>query len=300
MANKDKWDILDILLKGFMPAALIFISFETTNFIKKQESLDANRRLYTEIATSREQAESSLRKEMFSSVIKTFLTPSDGNTPPKLEEQVLAIQMLAYNFHEVIDLGPLFKYVAKKTDKADSKTQQFELKKQLLKAASEVIEKQLAALQTTIPSPSIFVDFKELEGNRSLEYDNHTTIKFKTNEGLLRYIKLEPLRLEDDNSGIEVRLESGLVTKEDNSKNNESDPDIDIIFSVSPFDFPMIDNTRLPNSYRIAVVVSRWVEDQAANLKLVYFPASRASLKEKLYYEELTNQMLTAGMTHDN
>jgi len=59
---------------------------------------------------------------------------------------------------------------------------------------------------------------------------------------------------------------------------------------VSFYDFPMIDNTHLANGRRIAVVLRSW-EPGRADIALVYFPGSRASLKEKPYYEELIEQL---------
>jgi hypothetical protein len=56
-------------------------------------------------------------------------------------------------------------------------------------------------------------------------------------------------------------------------------------------DFPLIDNTRLNNGDRMAVVLRRW-EENSAELCLAYFPGSRASLKDKVYYDELITQLL--------
>src|SRR5207249_436607 len=54
-------------------------------------------------------------------------------------------------------------------------------------------------------------------------------------------------------------------------------------FWVGFFDFPMIDNLRLSDGQRCAIVLRRW-EPPNVEIALVYFPGSRASLKEKPYY----------------
>jgi hypothetical protein len=53
----------------------------------------------------------------------------------------------------------------------------------------------------------------------------------------------------------------------------------------------MIDNTRLTGSERCSVSVIRIV-DNSVTLAIAYFPASRASLKDKPYYDEVLNDLL--------
>ena len=57
-------------------------------------------------------------------------------------------------------------------------------------------------------------------------------------------------------------------------------------FSVSYFDFPMIDNTRLTGGDRCAIVLNGF-SDYAADITVVLFPGAYASLKEKPYYSEV-------------
>jgi len=65
-------------------------------------------------------------------------------------------------------------------------------------------------------------------------------------------------------------------------------------FSVSYFDFPMIDNTRLGAGQRCSVVLNN-MSDQSAEITLVLFPGTYASLKEKPYYNEVIESVLNAN-----
>ena len=56
------------------------------------------------------------------------------------------------------------------------------------------------------------------------------------------------------------------------------------------FNSPMIDNTRLSNDQRVAMVLTN-LNNAGAGLSLVYFPGSRASLREKPYYEEILRKL---------
>ena len=62
-------------------------------------------------------------------------------------------------------------------------------------------------------------------------------------------------------------------------------------FTVGFFDFPMIDNTRLSRDQRCAIVINA-LDDHNADISLVYFHGSRASLREKPYYEEVVQRLV--------
>ncbi len=68
-------------------------------------------------------------------------------------------------------------------------------------------------------------------------------------------------------------------------------------FGVDFFDFPMIDNTRLSYDQRCAVVLKEInEEDKILEIAVLYFPGSHASLKEKPYYDDIVNKLLSAGL----
>ena len=68
------------------------------------QTADTNARLYSELTSRREESESALRKDMFTSIITSFL----GAGPQTLEQKLLNLELLIYNFHESLNLKPLF------------------------------------------------------------------------------------------------------------------------------------------------------------------------------------------------
>jgi len=69
--------------------------------------------------------------------------------------------------------------------------------------------------------------------------------------------------------------------------------EIDDTFLVGFFDFPMVDNTRLSRGDRCAIMLNEaHVRDGFVKATLTYFPGSRASLKDKPYYDEVIEQLL--------
>ena len=300
---KDRWDKIDILLKpmgGFFTGiALASVGYFTTNMLENQQLEETrrlehqrveetNRRLYTEIMSSREKSDSDLRKEMLNSIIEAFLDETDKE---KLDEKVLALELLAYNFHDVIDLSPLFKHVSVKIEKS-ALVDKESLSSTLERVAGEVIAKQLASLGDGGILVPLSVNLKqvETEGLQELDESLYPIRVDQPDVSEQRYILVEALQVFPQQREIRVRLEIG-------DPNNRFEPEIDISFKVGFFDFPMIDNTRVSHAQRVAIALTRWNEGNSAEINLVYFPGSRASLKEKPYYDEVIDQLKRTSVT---
>src|SRR5215470_17343366 len=86
--EKDFWDKVDIVLRplnGLLTAlAVAILGYYTSSIVRQQETRDSNERVYTELMSSREQAESGLRKDMFLSIIQAFLSPQAGGLEAKM------------------------------------------------------------------------------------------------------------------------------------------------------------------------------------------------------------------------
>jgi hypothetical protein len=107
----------------------------------------------------------------------------------------------------------------------------------------------------------------------------------------------------DPRWGVNVRLQvSKPLGKEactaafkdasDRAARLAEDVEVDTNFWVDRFDFPLIDNTRLSSDERCAVALSQLTDDGLVQVALAYFPGSRASLKEKPYYDEIMNALV--------
>ncbi len=108
-------------------------------------------------------------------------------------------------------------------------------------------------------------------------------------------VRLQVLAMDVKRREIKVRL---LVQSQADSR-----AFVDRDFHVSLYDFPMLDNTRLPNGQRCAVVLTDfYVENSGSEeakrlnsfaiIEVVVFPATSGSLKERIEYDELLRSML--------
>ncbi|MDJ0700808.1 MAG: hypothetical protein QNJ07_13215 [Woeseiaceae bacterium] len=302
--QKSGWDKADIVLKpvgGLLTAlAVVWLGHAGRAALETRQITEANTRLYAELMSSRERADSSLRQGMFQTIIDKFLSiPSTEETPSgaALERDVLRLEILAYNFHDALDLAPLFKDVHRKLTGSNGSPDQGldeELRAGLLdrleKVAREVTDKQIAALEDSgavvrkqiileeFATNQLFQDF--INGQLHLREDEDTPPVGKS-------FAVDVVDVDKEKKEVEVRLTVWPL--------DSADSIVDITFHVGFFDFPMIDNTRIENNERCAIVLTGF-GDYTASLALVYFPGSRASLKEKPFYDEIINQLSRTSM----
>jgi hypothetical protein len=276
--GKDLWDKVDIVFKplnGLLTALAVgLIGYYTSNILRQRETRDSNERIYTQLMSSREQAESALRKDMFVSIIQSFLRPDSAS----LEDRMLNLELLAYNFHESLNLKPLFVHLNKQIT-ASSDPSKAEYFNRLNSVARQITTKELVLLEQVGKKFSRTVDFDKFRANPGgLELDQETlTLDGTEREFMLSVLEIDPKRRElTMELGVRTPKESPIVRR--------------LAFHVSYFDFPMIDNTRLSRDQRAAVVLNEFGEG-SGDLTLVLFPGSYASLKEKVSYDEVVEKL---------
>jgi hypothetical protein len=287
--RRDTWDKIDVLMRpmgGLLTAvAITVLGFITSNALSHRQAIDTNTRLYTELMSRREEAESALRKDMCVSIINSFVNPRDAG----ISASVLNLEMLAYNFHESLNLKPLFtemrRRVMREREEAKSSRAQAEDDAYLARLenmAREIVRRQMIVLEGVGRRFDRTIDLTVDPEGSSLEPGTLTL------DGVTTTLTIDVLGV--DRANRELRIGLNIETP---------DPELGrqtklATFGVSHFDFPMIDNTRLANGQRCSVVLNN-ISDQSADITLVLFPGSYASLKEKPYYNEVIESVLTAN-----
>jgi hypothetical protein len=282
--QKDWWDKAAIILHpvGGLLAALAVagLGFFGSQFLEKRQSEETRARFYSELISKREEADSALRKDMFMSIIQAFLRPESTS----IDDRLVKLELLAYNFHESLDLKPLF--VQLQTDIARSSSpSKRDQADRLERVAREVVRKELVVLEGVGPSFERTVDFGDVvakPGGVALEPARLTL------GGIAREFAIFVKKVDTSTKELQVRLE--VRTPREGSRDVETD---DAEFWTDFFDFPMIDHTRLSRDQRCAVVVNNFGK-ASARIALVYFPGSYASLKEKPYIQEMIQELLGA------
>ena len=285
---KSKWDKIDTFMKpvgGLLTAlAVALVGIYGSHRLTVLQEADSNQRLYAELMGRREEADLSLRKEMFASIMGSFLK-SEKTTRV---QDLLRLELLAYNFHDSIDLSPLFKQVSRQFDPQAPGDRVY--LDRLQRVAREITGRQLSALQEAGVAEEIPVDLEEFmqhpEGRTFFDRDIGFSSQGKQEprgqdpELQPRHFALAVLQADPKNREITIHLQVSAPGAPD-----DREPEVDKLLSVGFFDLPMINNTLLSHDQRCAVVLREFdPESEFAEVTVVYFPGDRASLK---YHEAL-------------
>jgi hypothetical protein len=282
-----RWARVSGLLRDLAtPLTVAIVGLLASVYVNNKQSVEANQRAFAELVSQRESADTNLRIEMFKTVLEGFLRqgPATG-----VSDQILKLEILAYNFNESLDLGPLFQDVFRRV-KGTSPDDPDRIR--LRQVASDVVFKQMEALtfELGVSKDAPVIDFEALQANPSGIpglIDQDLELRYRGDAALAhpaRRFTLSILGRDERQQELTVRLAVSPPGKPDAA------PEVDVRFSVGYFDFPAINNTRLSNGERCAVVV-RNMDDSSARVSLVYFPANRAGLKDRMYVEEILDQM---------
>jgi len=313
-ARRFSW-VIDLLKVLALPMVTLVLGYLFNSSLNERQQIDNNVRLYAEMMGRREEADSNLRKDMFNSILNTFMArdPNSRITPEEqIRQQILSLELLAFNFHESLDIAPLFKEVNRRITK-DGSASSPELRGRLESVALQVIEHQLTALSDvgTVERGDALPDkIKDLQahimfGARAIadpgvkpgEGASRVCLSAEANSGQRRYRQflLELIGYTEAAHEVQVRLYVSKPLTEEQCQQAtldlEGQREIDTNFVVDLFDFPMIDNTRLSGSERCAVSLTA-LNPNILSVSLAYFPASRASLKDKPYYDEVIRDLV--------
>jgi hypothetical protein len=315
-AGSGRWTwVIELAKVLALPLVTLVLGYWFNSSLNERQQIDNNVRLYAEMMGRREEADSNLRKDMFNSILSTFMDrdPNLRATPEEqIRQQILSLELLAYNFHESLDIAPLFRDVGRRIPGGDSPVSQ-ELRQRLESVAGQVIEHQLTALTDvgTVERgdalPDKIQDFQAhvMFGARAVRDPNinpgegtqRVCLSMEATDGSRHYRQfvLELIGYNAPAHEVQVRLYVSKVLTEEQCQQPtldlEGQREIDTNFVVGLFDFPMIDNTRLSGSERCAVSLMA-LNPSVVSLSLAYFPASRASLKDKPYYDEVIKTLV--------
>lgn len=288
---KDAWDKANIILgpvATLMTAITIaMVSYIASDYLNRNQENEAKTRLYTELMSRREESESALRKDMFTSIINSILAGSST-----MDEKILQLELLAYNFHESLNLTPLFTYLDRRNN---TETQDPRLRasfnERLYTMSREVTNKQIASLEgvsttekfnfcyDTVNCPGMSPTYSCIFNDIVKNGDFVDTIQHLVN---LTILKMDTLR-----RSLEMRLIicTRLPDKEDKCANPA--------FTIDFFEFPMIDNTRLINDKRCSVVMRDFdTVNKFIEIDIIFFPGTHSSLKERPYYDDIVAKLL--------
>jgi len=296
--KRDLWDKLQIVMQpigGLITALTIaLVSYYGSSYLNNKQNNEAKISLYTQLMSSREQSESALRKDMFNSILGTILKDSHS-----LDENILQLELLAYNFHESLNLMPLFVYMSRQIALEKNIQLKEDYQKRLYKMAGDVTSKQISSLEGAAARETMFVTFPVdsikykpgLSQDFAMDWKDskvfYDTIKVGSSNSVYKravFLKASGFNVDEKTLNVRLDIETSVNDKFINMVTQE--------FTIDYFQFPMIDNTRLSNDMRCAVVMRDFDFPNFVEVDILYFPGSHSSLKEKPYYDDVVKKLL--------
>jgi hypothetical protein len=269
------------------------------NEAQKQETIRIetvqNYRLYTELLSKREDAESALRRDMFKTILEKFFqvsTPEDSESG--MDKQLLKLEMLALNFGESLSLSPLFtatdlainKFPYPENSKRDNRRTD---RRRLHSLAKRVADQQISALSAGGVFRSFTVPIKDgiIEGG-SYNYPN-TDAEEKDSEVELEGISrtYEFVFSQPNKKYKFVHVE--IVTQE-KKENGVLMDEVERNFKLNYFNFPMVDNTRLSSDQRFALILTNWA-DAHLEVTAITFPGKYSGQRDKPFLDDVIHRL---------
>lgn len=288
--RRDRWDKIAIILQpvgGLLTAvAVAVLGFWTSSYLREREgreavereklqTKDTNARLYSELTSRREESESALRKDMFTSIINSFLREG----PATIDQKLLNLELLVYNFNDSLNLKPLFFQIGREVQQSPRRA---DYSARLERVAEEIIKKQMLVIQGGGDTFDATVNWKTLSFDGGASF----VAKDLTANGITRNFKVEILGADPENQQVQLRITV-------RGSQREAAETTAAEFWLGPFDFPMIDNIRLPHDKRMAAVLNNFDRRLGiADLTVAYFPGKYAGMREKPYIDELLDDLL--------
>lgn len=263
--------------------------------ITKRNELSQNYRLYTELLSKREEAESALRKDIFSSILNEFLKFSDTDQDYiGIRNRLLKLEILALNFGEALSLSPLFVELDKnirdavydtdfaRLDKADDR-------KRLESLAKRVSQQQLAALSTGGRTWDFAIPIDQVIDDHFYDWpwDEDESDYYEVSlENVGRDYRFSFSGVDKDYHSVKVELEiqtEGEITS------------IEQKFSLNFFNFPMVDNTRLSRDQRFALIMTKF-EDKYIHFSAISFPGKYSSQRDKPFLDDVIHRLQSKSL----
>jgi hypothetical protein len=231
---------------------------------------------------------------MFNSILGTILKDSHS-----LDENILQLELLAYNFHESLNLMPLFVYMDRQIALEKNIQLRDAYRRRLYKMAGDVTSKQISSLEGAAARETMFITFPGDSNSykpgssqnfssdwkdSKVFYDTVRVGKTKNVYKRVVFLKASGYNVDDKTVNVRLDIETSVNDKFVNMVTQE--------FTIDYFQFPMIDNTRLSNDMRCSVVMRDFDFPNFIEVDILYFPGSHSSLKEKPYYDEVVKKLL--------
>lgn len=328
--NRDLWGKVESFAKIVAAVGVTIGSLWIPYIIGKTSEQSDRAKVYMQVMSEREKADTAIRQEMFKTLLANYLGRFEDNATENEEsfrKRIMFLDLLNLNFQEYLNARPLFEDVysrlenAKKKDKTGSKEYETwgKLQEQLIRVAKNVASSQSAMLTPSGLSRTFNLTKGKAVCIRLYSVDNLVELTAKLEKQPLLDRKTESCsdasvlnsqRMDKGSPAIDVELEEvneaavrvKVTPYQESFKNgtlNFVQALKPIRFEVSFFDLPYMDNTRLFDGSRFALLLSHVdKKEEAAEINAIIFKGEFMSLRDRPFFEEMLQKLNKEGKTN--
>ena len=262
-----------------------------------------NYRLYTELLSKREDADSALRRDMFTTILEKFFQLNTGAYgKADMSNRLLKLEMLALNFGESLSLSPLFIALDHVIDSFSYTSEAPDIDRQddrdrLHSLAKRVADQQLSALSAGGESHEVIIDldfFFDEEGEPKFNEDGSEKYYTYPDDDMdvqgTMDVELEGINRtysfvfsDPDKNYKSVHVDIEIQT------GNEPLP-VERSFDLNYFNFPMVDNTRLSLDQRFALILTDF-GDKHLTVTAISFPGKYSGQRDKPFLDDVIHRL---------
>jgi hypothetical protein len=261
----------------------------------ERASAENRSRLYTELLQKREDGDAAVRRDVFNKLMDKYMLQSD------LDSRLVMLELLALNFHESLNLNPLFWQLDRQITRLPSAAERLMLRVQLERIAQGVKDRQFALLAPEDFSKAYDVDLARVP-NMALPGEGCVVVgapmqqaePTRAIEATARYSELDmrgasvqrarQFRVEVDCRDPLQRRLFVIVTDVATERTWK--------FWVDPYDFPLANFTLVSRDERFALLLDQYDDGNGnSRLRLAHFPASRSGARDKPHIADVMSRL---------
>lgn len=248
---------------------------------QRREAAEQQFRLYTDLMSKREEADTAVRRGLFDKLVGSYLDPRPGDPGRRL----VALELLSLNFHDSLNLSPLFWDLDREINsEATSRSRGRELRAQLDRIARQLKTRQAAMLEIDGWRGSWDLDLAFVSPGQAPQSRSFTAERNVADDGAAAAAGAPPpkftvtvLQHDPEHRRLFIKIDGSA----------QEHP---LSFWLDPYDFPLTNFSRVSRTERIAVMINEyhWDGDEGtASIVLLYFPSSRSGAKDRPYIDDL-------------
>jgi hypothetical protein len=263
-----------------MPTAICVVPLLFEVVLHAHDERSNQLTLYTQLLSQREAADMTVRQAIFDKVLDKYLPPDSKD----VDTQLVGLELMADNFHESVDISPLFWQLDRQVMKQSDTPARSDRLSELERIAGVVKSRQVEGLENAGRKTEISLDLDvppDQQKNFACDWRLPRLTGARGDASMKRHFEVGLVK--GDLAGRRLQIQLSYSTPGDTRQ---------VLIWADLYDFPLMNFTRISDEERVAIVLTRLdTESRSATVTLVYYPSSRSGTGDKPYIDDVMSRL---------